>query len=103
VNPPPDERSSIRMDARFDPTTRTKVDELAHHFHRPRAAVLCQIMHWGLSRGQIGTIHQGESQGPVRLWCAKSSPASLHCALLQCLADRQWKFDLFTGSFVDDE
>jgi hypothetical protein len=41
------------------------VDELAQHFHRPRAAVLCHIMHWGLSRGQTGPLDQGESQGPV--------------------------------------
>ena len=43
-------RSSIRMDARLDATTRQKVDDLAKHFHQPRAAVLCHIMHWGLSR-----------------------------------------------------
>jgi acetyl-CoA synthetase len=38
---------------------------------------------------------------PLR--CAKLSPSSLHCALLQRLAYRQWKFDLFTCGFVDDE
>jgi hypothetical protein len=37
------------------------------------------------------------------VWYAKSSPSSLHRALLQCRADRQWKFDVLTGSFVDDE
>ena len=37
------------------------------------------------------------------LWCAKSSLPSLHCARLQRLAGRQWKFDLFTSGFVDDE
>jgi len=42
--------TSIRMDARLDSATRTKVDALAARFHRPRAAVLCHIMQWGLSR-----------------------------------------------------
>jgi predicted DNA-binding protein len=63
VNPSP-ERSSIRMDARLDAATRQKVDDLAKYFHEPRAAVLCQIMQWGLRRGE--TLDQGESQGPVR-------------------------------------
>jgi len=65
VNPRPDERSSIGMAARLDPTTRTKVDALAARFHQPRAAVLCHIMHWGLSREQTGPLDQGVSQGPV--------------------------------------
>ena len=47
-------------------TTRQKVDDLAKHFHQPRAAVLCQIMHWGLSHAQTGPLDQGASQGPVR-------------------------------------
>jgi hypothetical protein len=42
------------------------VDDLAQHFRRPRAAVLCQIMEWGLSRGQTGPLDQGDAQGPVR-------------------------------------
>jgi hypothetical protein len=71
VNQPPDHDpreppSSIRMDARLDPTTRQKVDDLAQHFHQPRAAVLCHIMQWGLSREQIGPLDHGDSQGPVR-------------------------------------
>jgi predicted DNA-binding protein len=53
------------MDARLDPATRQKVDDLAQHFHRPRAAVLCHIMHWGLSREPTGPLDQGESHGPV--------------------------------------
>jgi hypothetical protein len=65
-HPPPEPRVSIRMDARLDATTRTKVDDLATHVHQPRAAVLCQIMHWGLRRGQTGPLDQGESQGPLR-------------------------------------
>jgi hypothetical protein len=66
VNPRLAERSSIRMDARLDATTRAKVDDLARHFHQPRAAVLCHIMHWGLSREPIGPLDQGDAQGPVR-------------------------------------
>ena len=58
-------RSSTRTDARLDPTTRAKVDDLARHFHRPRAAVLCHIMQWGLSREQTGPLDQAESQDPV--------------------------------------
>jgi hypothetical protein len=54
------------MDARLDPTTRAKVDDLAQHFHQPRASVLCHIMHWGLGRGQTGPLDQGDEQGPVR-------------------------------------
>jgi predicted transcriptional regulator len=53
------------MDARMDAATRDKVDELAQRFHRPRAAVLCHIMHWGLSREPTGSPDQGESHGPV--------------------------------------
>jgi hypothetical protein len=63
---PPELRASIRIDARLDATTREKVDDLAQHFHQPRAAVLCQIMHWGLSYEQPGPLDQRESQGPVR-------------------------------------
>ncbi|HEX9870074.1 MAG TPA: hypothetical protein VGC99_16065 [Candidatus Tectomicrobia bacterium] len=71
MNPPPDHtvsapRASIRMDARLDSATRTKVDEFAARFHRPRAAVLCHIMQWGLSREQTGSLDQGASQGQVR-------------------------------------
>jgi hypothetical protein len=54
------------MDARLDATTRQKVDNLARHFRQPRAAVLCQIMAWGLSREQTGPLDQGESPGQVR-------------------------------------
>jgi hypothetical protein len=42
-----------------------KVDDLAKHFHKPRAAIVCQIMHWGLSRERTETLDHGESQGPV--------------------------------------
>jgi predicted transcriptional regulator len=59
-------RTSIRMDARLDSTTRQKVDDLTKRFHQPRAAVLCHIMKWGLNRGQPETLDHGTSQGPVR-------------------------------------
>ena len=65
MNLPPAERSRIRMDARLDAATRQKVDDLAQHFHTPRAAVLCHIMHWGLNHQQMGTLDQGASRGPV--------------------------------------
>jgi hypothetical protein len=52
------------MDARLDAATRQNVDDLAKYFHEPRAAVLCQIMEWGLRRGEI--LDQGKSSGPVR-------------------------------------
>jgi hypothetical protein len=62
---PPEPRASIRMDARLDATTRQKVDNLARHFRQPRAAVLCQIMEWGLSWEQTGPTEQGKSPGQV--------------------------------------
>jgi hypothetical protein len=67
--PPPDHkpaelRSSVRMDARLDQTTRQKVDELAARFHQPRAAVLHHIIHWGLTHGHAGPLDHGDS--PVR-------------------------------------
>jgi hypothetical protein len=46
--------------------TRAKVDDLARHFHQPRAAVLCHIMQWGLSREPTRALDQGDVQGPVR-------------------------------------
>jgi hypothetical protein len=54
------------MDARLDAATRQKIDDLARLFHQPRAAVLCQIMQWGLSREPTGPADQGDGQGPVR-------------------------------------
>jgi hypothetical protein len=42
------------------------VADLTKRFHQPRAAVVCHIMHWGLSRGQAGTLDGGASEGPVR-------------------------------------
>jgi predicted DNA-binding protein len=71
VNPLPDhrpgqQRAAVRTDARLDAATRQKVDDLATRFDRPRAAVLCQIMEWGLSRAQPAHLDQGESPGQVR-------------------------------------
>jgi predicted transcriptional regulator len=63
---PPKSRTTIRMDARLDAKTRAKVDELAKRFHKPRAAVVCHIMHWGLSRGPTETCDGEASEGPVR-------------------------------------
>jgi hypothetical protein len=63
---PSEPHSSIRTDARLDAATRQNVDDLATRFDRPRAAVLCQIMQWGLSHGETLTPDQGESPGPVR-------------------------------------
>jgi predicted transcriptional regulator len=70
VNPLPDHRpgqqhAAVRTDARFDETTRAKVDGPATRFHRPRAAVLSDIMQWGLSHGETLTPDQGEPQSPV--------------------------------------
>jgi predicted DNA-binding protein len=71
VNPLPDhrpgqQRAAVRTGARLDAATRQKVDDLATRVDRPRAAVLCQIMAWGLSRAQPAHLDQGESPGPVR-------------------------------------
>jgi predicted DNA-binding protein len=71
MNPPPHHRSrdpcaSVRIAARLDATTRPKVDALAAHFHRPRAAVLSHIIHWALSRGQTASLDPDASHGLVR-------------------------------------
>jgi hypothetical protein len=63
---PSEPRPSIRMGARLDVTTRAKGDDLAKHFHKPRASVVCHIMQWGLGRGQAETRDGGASEGPVR-------------------------------------
>jgi hypothetical protein len=54
------------MDARLNATTRSKGDELAKRFHQLRAAVVCYIMRWGLSRGSTEIFDGGASEGPVR-------------------------------------
>jgi hypothetical protein len=45
---------------------RAKVDELAKRLHQPRAAVVCYIMQWGLSRRPTENFDGGASEGPVR-------------------------------------
>jgi predicted transcriptional regulator len=62
---PSEPRTSIRMDARLDAVTRAKVDALAARFRRPRAAVLCAIMPWGLLRGPTAARDGGAAEGPV--------------------------------------
>ena len=62
----PEPRASIRMDARLDATTQAKVDDLAQYFHQPQAAVVCHIMHWGLSYRRAEMRDGGASEGPVR-------------------------------------
>jgi hypothetical protein len=47
-------RRSVRMDAALDEKTRAKLEELTTAFHRSRAAVLRQVLQWGL--GQAGPI-----------------------------------------------
>ena len=54
------------MDARLDLMTRAKIDDFAIRFQRPRAAVLCHIMQWGLMSEHTGTLDQRDAQGPVR-------------------------------------
>jgi hypothetical protein len=63
---PSEPRTSVRLDARLDAVTRATVGELAAPFHRPRAAVLCAIMPWGLSRGPAAARDGGAADGPVR-------------------------------------
>jgi hypothetical protein len=76
---------SIRMDARLDSMTRDKVDDFATRFHRPRAAVLCHIMQWGLMSEHTGTLDQRNAQGPVRhLSCYVES--ELHARVQQAAA-----------------
>jgi len=59
-------RHTIRMDARLDTMTRAKLEDLANQFHRSRAAVLRQVMHWGLSCESSGQIDRDDIQGPVQ-------------------------------------
>lgn len=71
MNPPPDpsprrSRASVRLDARLDAETRATLEELAAHFHRSRAAVVCQVLRWGLGHEQSGKVDRGEAQGPVQ-------------------------------------
>jgi hypothetical protein len=52
------------MDARLDAVTRAKLEELATTFHRSRAAVLREVMRWGLSPGPVGKSGRDDAHGP---------------------------------------
>jgi predicted transcriptional regulator len=65
-DPPREPPASIRLDARLDVTTRQQVDDLATRFHQSRAAVLHQVMRWGLARGWERTVEGGDARGPIR-------------------------------------
>jgi hypothetical protein len=65
-HPPFEPRPSVRLDARLNAVTRATVDALAARYHRPRAAVVCAIMQWGLSRGPAAARDGGAAEGPVR-------------------------------------
>lgn len=49
-------RCSIRTDAALGKKTQAKIEDLAAAFHRSRAAVLRQVMRWGLGREPAGLI-----------------------------------------------
>jgi hypothetical protein len=54
------------MDARLDPMRRATLEDLVTHFHRSRAAVLREVMRWGLDREETGPFDQREAQGPIQ-------------------------------------
>jgi hypothetical protein len=58
VETPSDQRPrrSVRMDAALDKKTRAKLEDLTTVLHRSRAAVLRQVMRWGLGREPAGPI-----------------------------------------------
>lgn len=49
-------RSSTRVEARLDAETQAKVEDLAHVFHRTRAAILRYVIPWGLTQLKEGTV-----------------------------------------------
>ena len=49
-------RRSVRMDAGLDASTREKLEHLATQFSQSRAAVLRQVMRWGLRQEPAGAI-----------------------------------------------
>jgi predicted transcriptional regulator len=55
-HPPRPPRRSVRMDAGLDASTREKLEHLATQFRQSRAAVLRQVMRWGLRRKSPGAI-----------------------------------------------
>jgi predicted transcriptional regulator len=102
------------MDARLDTDSRQKVDDLARHFRRPRAAVLRHIMSWGLDCGVMDARDQGEAQGPVRhlyvyvdadLYEAvrkAAAAAGVHLAPWLCQMVRQIPMTAFPGSWQEE-
>jgi hypothetical protein len=83
VDPSPDRKlsmlhSTLRMDARLDEPTRPKVDGLAQHFHQPRAAVLCPIMHWGLSHGRQDHSSMAHHKARGATFTSTSHRISMH-------------------------
>jgi predicted transcriptional regulator len=64
--PEPQSRRSVRMDAGLDTQTRAKLEGLATAFHRSRAAVLRQVIRWGLERKMAGPVDGGKAPGPSR-------------------------------------
>jgi hypothetical protein len=63
---PPGSRVSLRLEARLDAATRETIADLADPFHQPRAAVVCHIRHWGLSRRPTENCDGRASEGAVR-------------------------------------
>jgi predicted transcriptional regulator len=49
-------RYSVRWQARLDPETHAKLEELARTFHRKRSAILRHVMQWGLRHSEGWTI-----------------------------------------------
>jgi predicted transcriptional regulator len=70
VNPlsnqgPRQRRYRVRHQARLDPETHTKLEELAAAFHRKRSAILRYVMQWGPTQTRGWTVDRAVS-GMVR-------------------------------------
>jgi predicted transcriptional regulator len=66
MNPVPDPqprsvRYSARRHARLDAETHAKLEELAHRFHRKRAAIMRFVMGWALTHTQEWTVDRSIS------------------------------------------
>jgi hypothetical protein len=59
-------RTTLRRDPRLDTMTRRKLEGLAATFQRSHAAVLRQVMRWGLSRGQPDQVPGDDPPDPVQ-------------------------------------
>jgi hypothetical protein len=58
------------MDAPLDPMAPAKLEDLTTAFHQSRAAVLREVMRWGLGRGPVGKPERDDIQGPFQsLFC----------------------------------